>query len=420
MYFADTKNDTFTNAVIIRKIHLVKGLKANLLIENDILNSKMIDISNSTKSIYIDSCDVTISIITKTDIRSQCRSVHALKAFMISSKSKCLISVHNIVSLSNRDFLFESWETINLFIYAHILDFETSFILIRNDQNRVIKISRNFRLSTITELDYFSAYQADSENVLKLAIRHFKLTHKIFWFSKVVTAFTTFAVSNDNSTIINDFIVKQNLNDLILFNEIIIHNFSQEAITSFTSLVNKYFDLWIDQDFVDLSMKNWMKISLKTDWENKIKDKTKVYSMRIKNKEFLNKIFDKLHQQNKLSWTTQSTSFFFSCFVVWREVLDQKKARVVVDIRDLNAVVQSNAYSVSLQFDILTAVSDCNFISIIDCSGFFYQWKVHSSDRHKLTVITHRDQKSFNVVVMNYRNSSAYVQRQIDRILRNH
>ena len=249
MYFADTKNDTFANAVITREVHLIKGLKANLLIENDILSSKMIDISNSTRSIYIDNCDVTISIIIKTNIRSQCRFVHALKAFMISSKSKCLISVHNIVSLSNRDFLFEFWETVNLFIYAHIFDFETSFILIRNDQNRVIKVSRNFRLSTITELDYFSAYQADSENVLKLAIKHFKSTHKISWFNKIVTTFTTFAISNDNNIIINDLIVKQSLNDLILFNEIIIHNFSQEAITSFTNFVNKVSRRFVSQNF---------------------------------------------------------------------------------------------------------------------------------------------------------------------------
>ena len=222
-------------------MHLIKELKTNLFIENDILSSEMIDISNSTESIYIDSCDVIISIITKTDIRSQFKSIHALKAFMISSKSKCLISVHNIISLSNRNFLFEPWKTTNLSIYAHILDSETSSILVRNDQNRAIMVS--------------------------------------------------------------------------------------------------------------------------------------VYPMGTKDKEFLDKIFDKLHQQGKLSWTTQSTSFFFSCFVVWREAPDQKKARIVVDIRDLNVVVQSNTYSVSLQIDILTAVNDCNFISIIDCSDFFLSVK---------------------------------------------
>lgn len=48
-------------------------------------------------------------------------------------------------------------------------------------------------------------------------------------------------------------------------------------------------------------------------------------------------------------------------------------------------------------------------------ASFFYQWRVHRSDKHKLT---HRGQETLNVAVMGYQNSSAYVQRQIDRILR--
>ena len=39
-------------------------------------------------------------------------------------------------------------------------------------------------------------------------------------------------------------------------------------------------------------------------------------------------------------------------------------------------------------------------------------------NRHKLTVVSHRDFEQWNVAMMNYRNSSIYVQRQIDFILR--
>ena len=49
---------------------------------------------------------------------------------------------------------------------------------------------------------------------------------------------------------------------------------------------------------------------------------------------------------------------------------------------------------------------------------FFYQWRVHLLNRHKLIVVIHRDQKNFNVTIMNYKNSSTYVQRQINRFLR--
>ena len=63
-------------------------------------------------------------------------------------------------------------------------------------------------------------------------------------------------------------------------------------------------------------------------------------------------------------------------------------------------------------------MQDYFYISLIDASIFFYQWRVHFDDRHKLIVVTHKKQKSFNVIVMKYKNFSAYVQKQIDRLLK--
>ena len=132
----------------------------------------------------------------------------------------------------------------------------------------------------------------------------------------------------------------------------------------------------------------------------------------------IDETFNKLHSQDRLKWTKQDTLFSFSVFVIWRDSTNNKKIRVVVDIRKLNAVFQSNAYSLSLQNDIIQIVQECQFISIIDCVDFFYQWRVHSNDRHKFTVVSHREQKTFKIIVMSNRNSSVYVQKQIDRILK--
>ena len=153
-----------------------------------------------------------------------------------------------------------------------------------------------------------------------------------------------------------------------------------------------------------------------------IKRKVKVYSLEIRDRKIVDNTFDELQRQSKLSYITKSTLFSFSCFVVWKESesFDKRKDRIVVDIRDLNAISQFDAYSISLQIDVLQAVQNCIYISIIDCFEFFYQWRIHSSDRHKLIVVTHREQKTFNVAVMSYRNSSFYVQRQIDRMLRSY
>ena len=165
---------------------------------------------------------------------------------------------------------------------------------------------------------------------------------------------------------------------------------------------------------------NWMRISLKSNWEIKIFDKAKMYFLDLRDRELVDQIFDELHRNEKLAWITQSTSFNYFLFCVWKNINDERKSRVVVDVRDLNVIIELDVYSLSLQSNIIQLVANCIYITMMNCAFFFYQWRVHSFDRHKFTVVSHREQKSFNVAMMSYKNSSTYVQRQIDRILRQH
>jgi len=61
---------------------------------------------------------------------------------------------------------------------------------------------------------------------------------------------------------------------------------------------------------------------------------------------------------------------------------------------------------------------ECSFITIINCFAFFYQWRIHFTNRHKLTIVSYREQKFFNIVVIRYKNSFVYIQKQIDRLFR--
>ena len=98
----------------------------------------------------------------------------------------------------------------------------------------------------------------------------------------------------------------------------------------------------------------------------------------------------------------------------------EKKGRMIVNIRKLNIIIQSDVYPLPLQSDIIQLIVSCPYIIVVNAAFFFYQWRVHSDDRHKLIVINHREQKSFKMTIMEYKNLSAYVQRQIDRVLRKH
>ena len=186
-----------------------------------------------------------------------------------------------------------------------------------------------------------------------------------------------------------------------------------------SALIRKYQSLWDDNGgFVDVPEEQWMRIPLKTNWADESKGKAKVYPLSPRDRELVDAEFDKLHCQGRLFWTKTHTPFSYPVFVVWRTIGTERKGRVVVDIRALNKLVQRDAYPVPMQQEILALVKDSKFISTIDCTSFFHQWRVATEDRHKLTVVSHRGQETFAVAVMGFANSPAYVQRMMDQVLR--
>lgn len=99
--------------------------------------------------------------------------------------------------------------------------------------------------------------------------------------------------------------------------------------------------LWQDTGkFVDLPPNEWMRIPLRTDWESRMPTKgPKVYPLGIRDKEVVDKTFDDLYKQNRLSWTKTGTPFLYPVFVVWKTLPNgERKGRAVVDIRGLNQI----------------------------------------------------------------------------------
>lgn len=67
-----------------------------------------------------------------------------------------------------------------------------------------------------------------------------------------------------------------------------------------------------------------MKLPLHSDWEDKISEKAKVYPIETKDRQCMDKIFDKLHGQRRLEWTKALMPFSFPMFVVCKNDRDGK------------------------------------------------------------------------------------------------
>jgi hypothetical protein len=83
----------------------------------------------------------------------------------------------------------------------------------------------------------------------------------------------------------------------------------------------------------------------------------------------------------------------YPVFVVWKTIKlpgkpQEKKGRVVVDIRGLNKNSEDDPYPMPLQSDIIAAVQGANYISTMDVPQFFYAWPVRTGDQHCFTVVT--------------------------------
>lgn len=181
IYFTEKCEKKSVRKLIRREMHFVKNLKANMLIENDILDLENICIDDVNDKVTISSCNnmiifIEIRILSKKMI---IKIMHVRNFVTISSRFVITILIHNVNLLSNRDFLFESFEA-NISLYAHIVNSFIISILTKNDSNHSVKISRNTRLEMITKIHYSNVFHVNSDDIDEYAEKKFFRVHKAF------------------------------------------------------------------------------------------------------------------------------------------------------------------------------------------------------------------------------------------------
>ena len=144
--------------------------------------------------------------------------------------------------MSKRDYFFEFAET-NFAIYFHIVDTAISVILIRNNNVTSIKVFRNFRLNKLIEIKHSNVLHVDSKSS-DFAIRILKSKHKKLFFDKVLKSILLTYKKEKHTAVADVFLSINNDADIVLFNDITIHNASEKnVIQRFSNLIEKYSSL---------------------------------------------------------------------------------------------------------------------------------------------------------------------------------
>ena len=151
-----------------KEIHIIDDLKINMLIDNDIMKSKNINVSLNKRIAYIENCKMIVSIKIKSFEILIIKSVHLRKITIISFHSKISMKIHYLIVFDFRIFSFKFDEINLLIIYAHLINAFINEILFRNKFNRFIRVPRNYHLKKFIKLKYIKLKYRNNQKLKKL------------------------------------------------------------------------------------------------------------------------------------------------------------------------------------------------------------------------------------------------------------
>ena len=434
-YLRGKLNGQQAAAAITRELHVVDELKANMLIGNDIITPEGMCLDFSKQQLLIGSCQnirVPFSTVARQDPHVK-RTIRARAGTVLAPNSVTRVPVtyHGQIP-DDRDFLFEpQLANVNLGdaggVFAHVVDSNFSFVQVHNTSTLPVTLPRRVRLGSVVEYNQDGCYHVDVHPVSASTgwrswkSKGLKVAKAAIMAALLTKASLPPAVPKDPSEVpsVSSSSVSSSVDpnlERVLPSGITVYG-APDTADALTQVLEQYEDVFTDSGTtVDIPESDWMPINLKPGADPK---PARVYPLSQKDRDVVDDTFNKMHEQGKMSFVTQPTRFSYPVFVVWRTLSDgTRKGRVVVDIRGLNQITESDSYPLPLQSDIIASLAGYRYITVVDAVGWFHQFRVKPSDRDKFTVVSHRGQEQSSVALMGYKGSPPYVQRQTDQLLR--
>ena len=142
IYLSNNKNKNERIVIIktiSKEIYLINKLVVDILLKNNILILKEINLLFLKKIAYINNYNINILIeiyLKESLIR---RVINLKKVFIISLYSNVTIIIYYL-NLLDYNFLFKSRKNSILFLYIKLINKDIKAILIKNNSNKLIKI----------------------------------------------------------------------------------------------------------------------------------------------------------------------------------------------------------------------------------------------------------------------------------------
>lgn len=257
------------------ELHLVEGFRANILIENNILAPKSFLFNVKLDHVVVKSYEVKINIRTRQKDHCPRRKLFVESDGIVSQCFEEMVFLLLVPLLDSRDFLFCPAAQANLTLFAHIIEYEITKVLVRNTSNCPLRISCRQRVDYAIEICYNNYFFAKAEFVL----------HAVTISSKASLFF-----EHESSYILiptNLFIETRLNNGVRLYGD-------EQAVVLRTHLIAKYLTIWESEGFVWIPPEHWMKVLFKPGWKAKVSAiKPRIYLVRNKARQLVDETFDK-------------------------------------------------------------------------------------------------------------------------------
>ncbi len=226
------------------EIHLVEGLRANLLIGNNIKFPENFIIDVGRKSVFIGSCDVTVPIDARQRGQFLTRKLLASQETMVSPHSEAIIPLVPLPLPNNRDFLFHPATQPNLTLFTHLVNHQTSKVLVRNNSSQILRIRRRHKLGHLIDIAYKNCF---------LAKTHYALD--------ATTSPPSSQHLSDHDTR-PPFLATDSSLEIVLSNGVRVYG-DETVVRRIAELVAEYPTIWESQGFVQIPPERWMTVPLK-------------------------------------------------------------------------------------------------------------------------------------------------------------
>lgn len=183
-------------------------------------------------------------------------------------------------------------------------------ILVKNSTSTPILIPRNIRLGHLQELGTKQslvalAFLGTTDQDLAAIAKRLPRQRRVGWFTKAIAMLAaTYTAASSSPTATLTVAPRPETAatrpETVLPNGVTIYGPSNSPnVAELAKAVNDFPKIWNDAGtFANIPKDEWMKIPLRSDWENKISTKApQVYPLGIEDRKCVDKTFDKLYEQ---------------------------------------------------------------------------------------------------------------------------